>query len=248
MIVCHEHRFIFVHLKRTSGRAITTALAPHLSPEDIVTPVHRTSDDGRPAVPGRNCAGIGRHASAREIRARVGEQVWNDYFKFAIERNPWDKVLSRYWSYMKKEGHGYRDLVARFTGRDMGFEHWLRLRAWKGRLLGSKHYHLPNEFDLYTDERGELMLDYLGRLENRAEHLAEISERIGVPIETEVRVGTRTRRERERPYTEFFAKRWMRELVERVFERDLALLGYRFGEPPPRTAIERARASAGPHP
>ena len=238
MIVCHEHKFIFVHLKRTSGRAITTALAPYLSDEDIVTPVHKASDDGRPAVEGRNCAGIGRHATALEIRERVGRKVWDSYFKFAMERNPWDKTLSRYFAYMKKEGKLYRNLYSALTRRKMPFEHWLRVRAWNGRLLGPRHYHLPNHFGCYTDENGELMIDFLARIENREEHLAEIGRRIGIPIETGVKVGTKVRADRGRPYTEWFREPWTQRLIERVFEKDLALLGYRFGEPFPMNWIE----------
>ena len=34
------------------------------------------------------------HMSAIEIRRRVGRKIWNNYFKFTIERNPYDKVIS----------------------------------------------------------------------------------------------------------------------------------------------------------
>lgn len=36
------------------------------------------------------------HMSAREIKNLVPEQIWKEYYKFAVERNPWDKVLSHY--------------------------------------------------------------------------------------------------------------------------------------------------------
>lgn len=40
---------------------------------------------------------IRNHATAEEVRAFVGEGVWNTYFKVTIERNPWDRAVSRYW-------------------------------------------------------------------------------------------------------------------------------------------------------
>ena len=241
MIVCHEHRFIFVHLMRTSGRAITTALAPHLGPDDIVTPVHRRSDDGKPAVEGRNHAGLGRHATALEIRERVGRDVWDSYFTFAMERNPWDKTLSRYWATLKKareKAGGAADAAG-----EPSFEQWLARRTWrgwKGKLLSARSCHLPNHAHCYTDENGEILVDFVARMENRAEHLAEISRRIGIEIEPDVRVGTKTREKTRKPYTEFFDKPWMRKLIEDLFARDLELLGYRFGEPHPMDWIEPA--------
>jgi hypothetical protein len=119
MIVSHEHKFIFVHLKRTSGRAIQGALMPFLGPDDIATPV---DDPNSPeSFPGRNCEGLGRHATAREIRDYVGGDVWNEYFTFAMERNPWDKTLSRYWANVSK-GRSYEALVTKITGKRIGFE------------------------------------------------------------------------------------------------------------------------------
>jgi hypothetical protein len=242
MIVSHEHKFIFVHLKRTSGRAIQGALMPFLGPDDIATPV---DDPNSPeSFPGRNCEGLGRHATAREIRDYVGGDVWNEYFTFAMERNPWDKTLSRYWASVSK-GRSYEALVSKITRKRIGFEHWLNVERLKGKLQAKKHLHLPRHFGCYTDEHGEVMVDFIARFENRNEHLAELGRRMGVPIDGEVEVGTKTRGEKKKPYTEFFDKPWMRTLIENVFAEDLALLGYRFGEPHPQNWIERESVATG---
>ena len=36
------------------------------------------------------------HMSARAARVILGEDVWNSYYKFCVERDPWSKTLSHY--------------------------------------------------------------------------------------------------------------------------------------------------------
>lgn len=41
------------------------------------------------------------HISATEIRELLNSNIWNEYFKFCFERNPWDKVISWYYGELK---------------------------------------------------------------------------------------------------------------------------------------------------
>jgi hypothetical protein len=54
------------------------------------------------------------HMSARGVRRVVGREVWGDYYRFAIERNPWDLVVSQYfWRYRNEEPPPFEDFVHR---------------------------------------------------------------------------------------------------------------------------------------
>lgn len=37
------------------------------------------------------------HIPAYRLRFLLGSEIWNQYFKFSVERNPWDKAISRYY-------------------------------------------------------------------------------------------------------------------------------------------------------
>lgn len=228
MIVSHEHRFIFIHLPRTGGCSLTASLAAVCGPDDVITPVSR----GSHVVEGRNCEGLKRHASAATIRAHVGEDVWNDYFKFTFERNPWDKVLSRYAYYKRSTGGFYRT----FTGKEPSLRTYLALRVLKGYTTNLGRVRLPSYYACYT-ERGRLAVDFIGRLESREAHLAEIARRLGLALDTSIWTNKRSEAERV-PYTEAF-RPWMLRLIERAFAKDLALLRYEYGRPHPTTYIER---------
>src|SRR5207248_2124076 len=45
-----------------------------------------------------------RHMPAWLIRVRVPATIWKNYFKFCVDRNPWDKVLSHYHMTAHRQG------------------------------------------------------------------------------------------------------------------------------------------------
>jgi hypothetical protein len=99
------------------------------------------------------------HMPAWLVRAKVGKRVWDSYFKFCFERNPWDKVVSLYW----------------WRTRDLGdarppFEEWLR------GIEG------VSDWPLYTLD-GELAVDAVGRFEHLDEDLASLLASHGVPVD-----------------------------------------------------------------
>ena len=106
MIVSHEHRFIFLKTRKTAGTSVEIALSRICGPDDIITPITETDEQLRKAAGGRPPQHYtappleieGRaHMPASAVRRIVGTDVWESYFKFAIERNPWDAVVSLYY-------------------------------------------------------------------------------------------------------------------------------------------------------
>ena len=90
------------------------------------------------------------------IRERVDDHVWDTYFKFAFERNPWDKVVS--WYYWNTR-NGARPPLSRYIQ-----EHQV------GRMKG---------FELYS-QHGEIVVDRVFRYEALQEAMNEIAERLGL--------------------------------------------------------------------
>lgn len=75
-MIDHDRRLLFIHIARTGGTSVETALV---------------GGDWWRVEPGS------KHISAAQARVMYGENVWRDYTTFAIVRNPWDRLVSM-WS------------------------------------------------------------------------------------------------------------------------------------------------------
>ena len=145
------------------------------------------------------------HTPARLIRERLPRRVWNGYFKFCIERNPWDKTISHYF--------------------------WLKHRL--GGKLTWDEYFARGEFcpniRWYTDRNGRVIVDRVLKYENLQAELQEVFDRLGIPyggdLGVQAKSGHRTDR---RPYSEMFSEE-QRRTIAAVCADEIALHGYEFG-------------------
>jgi hypothetical protein len=193
MIVSHEHKFIFVKTQKTASSSIEVALSKVLGPRDIITPANPELGGQRSqAVTGQNyrlvhpevpkiplvrrllrrperyyhpTVGYYEHMPAWRIRRYLGEAVWNSYFKFAFERNPWDRQVSWY-HYKTRDKTGPRKPTFDRFNRD----------PKKARAAN---------WDLYTVD-GAIAVDFLGRYETLQADFAKVLGTLGMSREVEL--------------------------------------------------------------
>lgn len=114
MIVSHEHRFVFLKTRKTAGTSIEIALSRVCGPDDIITPISEPDEVKRRELGGRppqqhTSPPLPRnafnHMRAPAVKQIIGAERWSSYFKFAVQRNPWDAVVSLYfWRYRAERG------------------------------------------------------------------------------------------------------------------------------------------------
>jgi hypothetical protein len=120
MIISHRYEFIFIKTRKTAGTSLEIALSGVCGEQDVLTPLreedermriewsgrgaqnyelplgrYRPRDWARLAMHGRR-AELTSHSSADRARRAVGREAWNSYTKFAVERNPYDRLFSLY--------------------------------------------------------------------------------------------------------------------------------------------------------
>lgn len=109
------------------------------------------------------------HIPAWQVRNRVSQDIWQEYFKFCVERDPFEKVLSAWWWYNHKKGMNstlddYLDI----------FERWTRSRD---HAVGMWPYNYLN----YTDpETGRLLVDRIIPYERLKDDLPVVFEELNI--------------------------------------------------------------------
>lgn len=228
MIISHEHRFIFIKTAKTAGTSIEVFLSPQCGPEDVLTPITPPVEGHEP----RNYSGMVnafqqvrlrdgllaalrsplakrkkfyRHMPAWVVQTRVPRSVWEGYYKFCVERNPWEKVLSHY--------------------------HMTNFRH--DGLLSLDEYLAQGKFPLnyrrYTDPTGsKIIVDRIVRYENLMAELGEVFGQLNIRFDGALGVRAKGEyRSDRRAYQEVFNKE-QRQLIARAFAREIEIHGYRF--------------------
>ncbi len=227
MIISHAHRFIFIKTNKTAGTSIEAALTSLCGERAVITPFRAENEPYRsgrgpqnyriehPAKPGRPLwrtllgrperywhpsVGFYEHMPAWQIRNYVGEDIWGSYYKFAFDRNPWDRQVS--WYLYKTKGKRWRP----------SFERFMRSRT-----------AFVRNYELYAID-GTVAVDFVGRFETLSEDLASVMKSVGV--ETELAL-PKTNVSASGDYRSYYTPE-LRDRVAEWYAPEIKLLGYTF--------------------
>lgn len=200
MIVSHKHRFIFVKTRKTAGTSVEVLLSSHCGEDDIVTPIN----PHEPPHVARNHDGCYNHMPASAIRERIGEDAWRSYFKFTIERNPWEKTLS-YFHMMRQVREQPDKTLSEFL----------------------KEGDLPVDHRAYTED-GRLLVDRVLEYDRLDNELGDVLGNLGLPYAGSIGIFAKSSyRTDRRPYEDVYSPADA-EIVSRAFAVEIGLFGYVF--------------------
>jgi len=224
MLVSHRYRFIHAKTRKTAGTSVESYFEPFCMQRGEWRERHFREMYASPAgiigyrgSPGRaRSARWWNHMPAALIRERLGESIWESYFKFCVVRNPYEKAISAYYHHKQLEPEWPARGCAVWSDDDPGrFEEWLEL----GRPPDDRHIFCID---------GRFALDHVIRYESLLGDLERVCERLCVPWEPArlpaFKAGVRPREATaERLYTPR-----ARELAAAAYQFELEYFGYDF--------------------
>jgi hypothetical protein len=220
MLISHVRKFIYLKTYKTAGTSVEIYFEPWCIEPGINTPDRhfREAEESQWGVVGTRGFPKGtwyHHMPAEQIRDLVGQELWDQYFKFCVVRNPFDMLVSHFWYNVASP---VRELLkhADFSVVRRTFAEWIRLAE------------LPLNRTIYTIG-DKAVPDYFIRFENLSADLEQVCHRLNIPWKPE-RLGRYKSEYRIRP--EHFIEYYTPEaaaLVEQQFAWELQRFGYSAG-------------------
>jgi hypothetical protein len=200
-MISFQKRFLFVHIPKTAGNSIQSILR-HYSEDEIVAA--RGAQEGIERFGVRNPKyEIKKHSTLAEYRAALGEEKFRDLFKFACVRNPWDRMISLYFSPGRKvtkwDGAAFKRLVS----KTLSVADYLRLEENDRNPFGN--------------------VDRIMRFENLGEDFRAVCQELGISS-APLPIFNRSTRD---DYAQYYDAE-LRELVGQRFAPEIAHFGYAF--------------------
>jgi len=200
-MISFQKGFLFVHIPKTAGNSIQSVLR-HYSEDEIVA--LRGEQDGIERFGLRNPKyKIKKHSTLVEYRTALGEARFRDLYKFTCVRNPWDRMVSYYFTPTRHGTAWNRKEFRKVILNTLSIADYLRLE--------------DGEEDPFDN------VDYVIRFEKLADGFHSVCGALGIPVAALPQYNRSTREHYSKYYDEE-----LRELVRDRFALEIARFGYTF--------------------
>ena len=206
MIISPNHKYVFAAVPKTGTHAVRQALRPHMGAGDM----EQVGLFVKRQFPIPDLAKVGHgHISLEQLRKFMDPAKFAEYFKFAFVRNPFDRFIS-YCSFVTRDGGAFKTDPQKVMRRILS-------------KPPSEHVLFWPQNTFLVDGSGNLLTDYVGRVETMQESFEFIASKIGIPAVQLDKVNA-TERSAYRDYYD-------QELIDgvaKLYADDLRLFGYDF--------------------
>ncbi|PVW15762.1 sulfotransferase family 2 domain-containing protein [Marixanthomonas spongiae] len=230
-----EHKALFVHIPKTAGQSVENFMLKHLGKNrEKDGPGYLLRYNPNPEKGPKRLA----HLTAKEYvkYGYLNQEQFETYFKFTIVRNPWERMLSFY------KFRGFSSLI--------GFNTFIN--RYLPEYFEKEHGFFKPQTDFIFNTQNELLVDFMGRFEQLNADFSIIADHLSIPFSQlpkhnrSIEKGIVSKKsflllqkhpkilkhlnfspQKTLPYQQAYTDA-SRKLVNRLYERDIDLLGYVF--------------------
>lgn len=207
-MICHRYRTIFIHIPKAAGQSVETVFLTQmgLSWNNRGPLLMRENSD--PKLGPEKLSHL--FASEYYKRDHVAKIDFDDYFKFAIVRNPWARLVSEYkFAVPRKSGVSFADFI---------FKHF------PPAGMSDRRRHVEPQWKFVCDAKRQPIVDKIIRFETLSDEIGPLLEGI---FGKSVPFPTRNISTDKRDYRSFFDEK-TRAFVDDFYRDDIELFEYEF--------------------
>lgn len=177
MLVSHKKKFIFIKSVKTASTSVEVFFEKYCTDDENWEPQHHRCSSVSPAGiigsrgPNGRESKYYNHMPAKEIKDLVGDRLWEDYFKFTVVRNPYDKMVSAFYHFeMSRNPEKYR--FSKESDIEL-FRNWVK----NGGKLADRHIYCIDE---------EEVVDFYIRYDRLNEGIKTVCEKLKLDFNPEM--------------------------------------------------------------
>tara|TARA_B100002019_G_scaffold232553_1_gene206425 strand:- start:2871 stop:3542 length:672 start_codon:yes stop_codon:yes gene_type:complete len=222
-MINHEIKCIFIHIPRTGGSSISTAINQRKKKGERFDSIRNVKEKNK------------IHYTISQAKKTFGEDIYNEYLTFSFVRNPWDRLVSQYkWRIAKNEN----------DVKNKTFKEWVvwRHKNWLNWLVNPRKIirgvpqighreraiMLTKSFDeIYDNINNKVLVDFVGRYENIVTDIKKLCKKLN--INEEIVLPHKHNTKNSKHYTEYYDEDTI-NIVKEFYANDINILGYKYGE------------------
>lgn len=168
-MISHKYKFIFFHVPKTGGTSIRNMLLQNLG-NDII-PFEKI-DGFSQWLKNKGIFHLPSHTNAAHFEQFIGDTIFKTYFKFAVVRNPFDRLISLYFytKQSEKDNSNPKSKFAQNIINSKSFGEWIR----SGQLGMTQTSYV-------TSPSGKIIVDYIAKQEDLNSEFQYLCGKLGLP-------------------------------------------------------------------
>ena len=216
-MISTQKKFLFIHVPKTGGNSIQSILLDYY--DDVIVTV-----DGPDKFQSLKIVdskyNTSKHSSLARYKSALDSRTYHSLFKFSTIRNPWEKVISYYFSpHFGVPQEWDRNKFIRLVGSIKTLRYYICEISFLERVLthvGGITIH-GGHHKLARD------IDFLMRFEHLSDDFGLVCKKLGIPYS-----GLPKRNSSARHHYSKYYDEELKEIVRKKFKDEIALGNYTF--------------------
>lgn len=211
-----QNRFLFIHVPKTGGNSLQNVLREYS--EDIIITNESYQDGVERFEVRNNTLRIKKHSTLVEYKSQLPRKIYNSLFKFATVRNPWDMMISHYFSPHRNTSEWNREDFVQLLHITPTLRSYIGLQS-----LVQKAFSIPGFKTNLAQAPLTAHLDFLIRYENLEQDFKTVCQKISIPPQP-----LPVRNQSTRDHYSCYYDPELTELVREKFKEEISLGSYTF--------------------